>query len=122
MVQEEETSEDLQGERSALRCWPFLCSAGKGRFFVPACVLNASSGAAVKTGRRPPPEAARSGIDGREHGAMLGWIAGTNSYLVLPGHGSFRGQRCRRNMADGSWRRCVPSAVIQKEPTLKGAR
>ena len=26
---------------------------------------------AVKIGRRPPPQAARSGLDGREHGAML---------------------------------------------------
>jgi hypothetical protein len=61
----------LQGKKRLSHCWLFLCSAGKGRFFVPACVLNASSGAAVKTGRRPPPEAARSGLDGREHGAML---------------------------------------------------
>jgi hypothetical protein len=27
---------------------------------------------AVNTGRRPPPEAARSGVDGREHSTILG--------------------------------------------------
>ena len=33
--------------------------------------LSAPGGAAVKAGRRPPPEAARSGLDGGEHGAKL---------------------------------------------------
>jgi len=32
---------------------------------------RAPSGAAVKTGHRPPPEAARSGLDGCEHGGNI---------------------------------------------------
>jgi len=34
-------------------------------------VRDAPDAAAVKAGRRPPPEAARSGLDGGEVGAML---------------------------------------------------
>src|SRR5689334_9619212 len=34
-------------------------------------LIGASRGAAVETGRRPPPEAARSGLDGGEHGARM---------------------------------------------------
>jgi hypothetical protein len=61
-----------QGE-SAL--FVFLGSAGKGRFFVPAYLSDSAVGAAVKTGQRPPPEAARSGLEGRENGATIlhGW-------------------------------------------------
>jgi hypothetical protein len=33
--------------------------------------VGAPRAAAVKAGHRPPPEAARSGLDGGEHGAML---------------------------------------------------
>ena len=49
----------------------FLCSAEKGRFSVPATFRRASRAAPVRSGRRPPPEAARSGLDGREHDATL---------------------------------------------------
>jgi len=31
---------------------------------------------AVKTGRRPPPQAAQCGLDGREHGATLNQVGG----------------------------------------------
>ena len=48
----------------------FVRSKG-GRFFVPAKHRSAPRAAAVNTGRRPPPKAARSGVDGREHGATL---------------------------------------------------
>ena len=42
------------------------------RFFVPTCRrTKAPRAAAVKAGRRPPPKAARSGLDRREHGARL---------------------------------------------------
>ncbi|HME21161.1 MAG TPA: hypothetical protein VKI44_07360 [Acetobacteraceae bacterium] len=40
-------------------------------------------GEAVKTGRRPPPEAARSGLDGCGQGATLDQVA----FNVLLGHG-----------------------------------
>src|SRR5271157_6278708 len=32
---------------------------------------KAPRGAAVNAGRRPPPQAARSGVEGREHGAIV---------------------------------------------------
>jgi len=37
---------------------------------------------AVKTGRRPPPQAAQCGLDGREHGATLNQV-GTAQFLSL---------------------------------------
>jgi len=37
---------------------------------------------AVKTGRRPPPQAALCGLDGREHGATLNQV-GTAQFLSL---------------------------------------
>src|SRR6516225_7871723 len=39
--------------------------------------------AAVKTGRRPPPEAARSGLDGGEHGAKLNG-SGLRLHVAVP--------------------------------------
>jgi hypothetical protein len=49
----------------------FLGSAWS-RFSVPTCATSIASRAAmVKTGQRPPPKAARSGLDDREHGATL---------------------------------------------------
>ena len=45
---------------------------GSGSFLRPDPHFSvASRAAAVKDGRRPPPEAARSVLDGREHGATL---------------------------------------------------
>src|SRR5438270_9852857 len=64
----------------------------EGSFFVrsgtvspsrPAKLHRAARAAAVKTGRRPPPEAARSGLDGGEHGAMLPRVGWTSSPLPL---------------------------------------
>jgi hypothetical protein len=56
----------------------FLGSAG-APFLRPGLQdTSAPRGAAVKTGRRPSPEAARSGLDGREHGARLDQVG---SYL-----------------------------------------
>ena len=40
-------------------------------FFALACIRRVRRAAAVDTGQRPPPEAARSGVDDREHGATL---------------------------------------------------
>jgi len=61
----------------------FLGSAWS-RFSVPACATSIASRAAkVKTGRRPPPKAARSGLEDREHGALLkqaGNIAGAGPH------------------------------------------
>lgn len=37
-------------------------------------MFSATRAAAVKAGRRPPPEAARSGLDGREHVARLALV------------------------------------------------
>src|SRR5438477_13083756 len=60
----------------------------EGSFFVrsgtvspsrPAKLHRASRAAAVKTGRRPPPKAARSGLDGGEHGAMLPRVGRTST-------------------------------------------
>src|SRR5947207_14418127 len=59
----------------------------EGSFFVrsgtvspsrPAKLHRAARAAAVKTGRRPPPKAARSGLDGGEHGAMLPRVGRTS--------------------------------------------
>jgi transposase len=49
----------------------FFVRSKRGRFFVPAKPRSAPRAAAVNTGRRPPPKAARSGVDGREHGATV---------------------------------------------------
>jgi hypothetical protein len=51
-----------------------LCSTGTDHPFVPTCGWRAPRAGAVKAGRRPPPEAARSGLDGVEHGAILGQV------------------------------------------------
>src|SRR2546421_12994281 len=60
----------------------------EGSFFVrsgtvspsrPAKLHRAARAAAVKTGRRPPPKAARSGLDGGEHGAMLTRVGRTST-------------------------------------------
>src|SRR5436190_23988671 len=60
----------------------------EGSFFVrsgtvspsrPAKLHRAARAAAVKTGRRPPPKAARSGLDGGEHGAMLPRVGRTST-------------------------------------------
>src|SRR3954451_15168221 len=60
----------------------------EGSFFVrsgtvspsrPAKLHRASRAAAVKTGRRPPPKAARSGLDGGEDGAMLPKVGTTST-------------------------------------------
>jgi hypothetical protein len=54
-------------------CWvalTFLCSAER-RFFIPADFWQALRAVAVNTGRRPPRSVARSGVDGREHGAII---------------------------------------------------
>src|SRR4051794_20472806 len=60
----------------------------EGSFFVrsgtvspsrPAKLHRASRAAAVKTGRRPPPKAARSGLDGGEHGAMRPRVGRTST-------------------------------------------
>src|SRR5204862_6014869 len=60
----------------------------EGSFFVrsgtvspsrPAKLHRAARAAAVKTGRRPPPKAARSGLDGGEHGAMLPMVGRTST-------------------------------------------
>jgi len=49
--------------------------------------------AVVKAGRRPPPEAARSGLDGGEHGAMLFWSGGAIGVIAT---GRIRGElACR---------------------------
>lgn len=63
----------------------------EGSFFVrsgtvspsrPAKLHRAARAAAVKTGRRPPPEAARSGLEGGEHGARLGQVGTTPMSLT----------------------------------------
>jgi hypothetical protein len=47
----------------------------EGRFSVPTCPGPVTPrAAAVKDGRRPPPEAARSVLDGGEHGVTLGKV------------------------------------------------
>jgi hypothetical protein len=48
----------------------FLCSAERHSPSRPD-LLNAPRTAAVNAGRRPPRSAARSGVEGREHGAIV---------------------------------------------------
>ena len=65
-------------------CWPVsrfdrgTVSPSRPRFRI------APRAAAVKAGRRPPPEAARSGLDGGEHGARLWWSGGASGSTKLP--------------------------------------
>jgi hypothetical protein len=62
------------GPLPALGLVQFLCST-EGTVSSSRPELRvASRAAAVKTGRRPPPEAARSGLEGGEHGARLGQV------------------------------------------------
>src|SRR5262249_47399849 len=50
-------------------------SSTTGRFSVPTCRTAARRAQkAVKAGRRPPPQAAQCGLDGREHGATLNQV------------------------------------------------
>ena len=47
----------------------------RGRFSVPTCrTAPRRAQKAVKAGRRPPPQAAQCGLDGREHGATLSQV------------------------------------------------
>ncbi len=102
---------------------------------------RAPRGAAVKTGRRPSSEAARSGLDGCEHGAKLDQVGSYLScWVTVPtslqpsaarkrcpgGHeaaparcsGAQRpGQREHGAMLDGSGR-CTPSQGIRGVSTL----
>jgi hypothetical protein len=50
----------------------------------PECAA-APRAAAVKTGRRPPPKAAQSGLDGREHGASLDQAGRAAALLAADG-------------------------------------
>jgi hypothetical protein len=45
--------------------------------------LAASRGATVQTGQRPPQEAARSGLDGCEHGATLDQVRACRRFIIL---------------------------------------
>jgi hypothetical protein len=58
---------------------PFLCSIGAPFLRPDLRFARAARAAAVKTGRRPPPKAAQSGLDGGEHGARLGRVGGARS-------------------------------------------
>ena len=117
----------------------FLGSAG-APFLRPGLHnTRAPRGAAVKTGRRPSPKAARSGLDGCEHGARLDQVGSYLSCRVMvptslqpsaarkrcPGSreaaparcaGAQRpGQREHSAMLDGSGR-CPPSQGIRGVP------
>jgi hypothetical protein len=60
----------------------FLSSA-KAPFLRPGLHIGiASRAVAVKIGRRPPPQAARSDLDGHEHGATLGQVGSACSQSV----------------------------------------
>jgi hypothetical protein len=50
----------------------------------PECA-TAPRAAAVKTGRRPPPKAAQSGLDGREHGASFDQAGRAAALLAADG-------------------------------------
>jgi hypothetical protein len=56
---------------------PFLCSIGAPFLRPDLRFPRAARAATVKTGRRPPPKAAQSGLDGGEHGARLGRVGGS---------------------------------------------
>jgi hypothetical protein len=69
---------------------------GSGSFSRPgSAAFGASRAGGVETGRRPPPEAARSGLDAGEHGARL---ASRDAGAGL--RASRRG--CRRHLISGS--------------------
>jgi hypothetical protein len=61
----------------------FLCLVGEP-FRCPGLhPPSAPRGAGVNTGQRPPPEAARSGVDDREHSAMLDQVGFAT---LMPAH------------------------------------
>src|SRR5215469_1080046 len=65
---------------------PMFLSSTTGPFLRPDLPdSTAPRTEAVKTGRRPPPQAAQCGLDGREHGATLNQVGGAQS---APGVGS----------------------------------
>src|SRR4051812_46821534 len=67
-----------RGIWQTLPCFRCFLVRPRGPFLRPDLqTQNAPRAAAVKAGRRPPPEAARSGLDGGEHGATLGRSATT---------------------------------------------
>jgi hypothetical protein len=91
----------------------FLCSVG-APFLCPGLhIQSATRGAAVKTGRRPPPQAAHCGLDGCEHGATLDQAG---SPFVLPGHGSFRGL-----LTAATWHRKRPAPLCPERGHRKRA-
>ena len=60
-------------------------SSTRGRFSVPTCwTAPRRAHKAVKAGRRPPPQAAQCGPDGREHGATLNQVGGARFLSDTP--------------------------------------
>ena len=56
----------------------------RGRFSVPTCWTAPRRAHAVKAGRRPPPQAAQCGLDGREHGATLNQVGSARFLADTP--------------------------------------
>ena len=77
------------------------------RSSVPAGIRRAPRGGAVKTGRRPSPKAARSGLDGPEHGARITRAGRLHD-------------RCSCSRSPGPWprppRRCEPICSRARPP------
>jgi hypothetical protein len=104
-------------KRTSRMLFRFLGSAG-APFLRPGLHdTRAPRGAAVKTGRRPSPEAARSGLDGCEHGARLDQVGSYLSCRVMvptslqPSAARKRCLGCRA-MLDGSGK-CTPPQGIR---------
>ena len=65
---------------------PLFLSSTTGPFLRPDLPdSTAPRTVAVKTGRRPPPQAAQCGLDGREHGVTLNQV-GSAQFLSLQHH------------------------------------
>src|SRR5438045_7097804 len=83
--------------------------------FRPDGCLPRRAAAAVKTGRRPPPKAARSGLDGGEHGAMLTKVGRTST---PPPSTQLLGPLSVRSVEIASPRRARLAMTADRNPAL----
>jgi hypothetical protein len=82
----------------------------EGRFSDPACISRVRGAQwPSRLNRRSPPQAARSGLDGHEHGAMLDQARAF--YHVLPGSWFFPRSESAATWHRGGWHPYVPNAV-----------
>ena len=101
---------------------PMFLSSTTGRFSVPTCrTAPRRAQEAVKAGRRPPPQAAQCGLDGREHGGTLNQIGSYPLPAGLPPAALFACHNGRKSRHPSPrWRRYQAADFIhQRDSVLK---